>query len=275
MNGGSGSTVSGRAFVEAMTLPVRQAMAVVRWLEGRVPNRPKLEEVTPEKAALTDGDCVAQEILLVALHAHFPQLSLSVEEDTPSAALFGEELPTQRVTIDPIDGTIRYLQRDGPYAILVGLELEGRVEASLVGLPLLGKLIRAVRGEGTEIADWAAPFRALSVSPEGRVLLVSYGLGDEVRARLEASGYKLVTAAGAAIGVAPLLEGTFGALRLTANAEGLSHRMWISALPTLEAGGVVESLDGAFPERYREEVSGVIVGPSPGGVAQIRDALRA
>ncbi len=27
-------------FIERMTLPVRQAMAVVRWLEGRVRNRP-------------------------------------------------------------------------------------------------------------------------------------------------------------------------------------------------------------------------------------------
>jgi fructose-1,6-bisphosphatase/inositol monophosphatase family enzyme len=268
------STIASREFIEAMTLPVWQAMAAVRWLEGRVANRPKLEEITPEKAALTDGDCVSQEILLVALRAHFPDVELSVEENTPSVALFRGNRSGQTVVIDPIDGTLRYVRQDGPYAILVGLEREGRVEASLVGLPVTRTLIRSVRGEGTEIATFDRSFRKAPLASDGRILLVSYGLPDEVRARLEACGYKLVTAAGGAIGVAPLLDGVSGALRLSAQDEGLSHRAWVAALPTLEAGGVVEGLEGAFPDRYCPHVPGVIVGPSRGETARIREALR-
>jgi len=60
-----------RDFVEALTLPLQQTLAAVRWLDGRVRNRPKLEEQTLEKAALTDADCVAQEILLVALRQFY------------------------------------------------------------------------------------------------------------------------------------------------------------------------------------------------------------
>ena len=82
--------VDPRDFVESMTLPVREAAAAVRWLEGRVRNRPKASEITPEKAALTDGDCVSQEILLVALLARYPEVALNVEEDTPTAARFAK-----------------------------------------------------------------------------------------------------------------------------------------------------------------------------------------
>ena len=263
-----------RTFVEAMTLPVRQAMAAVRWLEGRVANRPKLEELTPEKAALTDGDCVSQEILLVALHAHFPWVEIQVEENTPSTALFRESGPSHTVVIDPIDGTLRYLRGDGPYAILVGLECEGRVEAAIVALPQSQVLLRAIRGAGAEISQAGAPFRRAVAAGRGQTLLVSYGLPNEVRTRLEAMGHDLVTAAGGAIGVAPVLEGTAGALRLTTAPEGLSRRAWISALPTLEAGGAVEGIDGDFPEQYTPGVLEVVVGPSKDAVARLREALR-
>jgi hypothetical protein len=265
--------IPGRAFIEAMTLPVRQTMAAVRWLEGRVVNRPKLEEITPEKAALTDGDCVAQEILLVALRAHFPGVELSVEEDTPSTELFQENRSDYTVVIDPIDGTLRYLRRDGVYAVLVGLERDGRVEASLVGLPGSGVLIRAVRGEGAEVAAWDGPFAPARLVPAGRDLFVSNALPDAVRSRLEAQGHKLVVAAGGNIGVAPLLEGSAGGFRLAAQAKGLSRRTWVSALPTQEAGGVVEGIDGAFPERYGPRLAGVIVSSSKEGAARLREAL--
>ena len=52
MSGSHERSIPRRVFVEAMTVPVWQAAAAVRWLEGRVANRPKLEEFTPEKATL-------------------------------------------------------------------------------------------------------------------------------------------------------------------------------------------------------------------------------
>ena len=65
-------------------------MAVVHWLEGRVNNRPKPGEQRPEKAALTDADCVSQEILLVVLAELYPWVGVHVEEDTPSVARFAD-----------------------------------------------------------------------------------------------------------------------------------------------------------------------------------------
>lgn len=265
--------ISPADFVDALTVPVRQAMAAVRWLEGRVRNRPKLDEVRPEKAALTDADCVSQEILLVAVAARFPWVELSVEEDTPQVERFSRNRSESSVVIDPIDGTLRYLLGDGPYAILVGLEREGRVEAALVGLPQADTLVRAVRGGGAEISIRDTPFRTAYAERGGSEVLVSPGLSPDVRERLEGRGHNLVTAAGGAIGVAPLLDGVCGAVRVSAAPEGLSRRAWLSALPTLEAGGTVESPHGEFPERYEPDVPGVIVGANAEEVRQLRTSL--
>ncbi len=102
---------------------------------------------------------------------------------------------------------------------------------------------------------------------------MSPGLEESVRERLRSEGLRLSTAAGGAIGVAPLLEGVCGALRVSAAPEGLSRRAWLSALPTLEAGGAVESLEGEFPELYQPNVPGVIVGPGAAEVERLRASL--
>jgi magnesium chelatase family protein len=55
---------------EVATVAVSDLEEAVRWLEGRVENRPKLDEDSDAKSALTDADCVSQEILLAALRAY-------------------------------------------------------------------------------------------------------------------------------------------------------------------------------------------------------------
>lgn len=270
----SHSPIDPQAFVEALTVPLRQSIAAVRWLEGRVRNRPKPEEMTPEKAALTDGDCVSQEILLVALSDLFPQVALNVEEDTPTVHAFPEREDADLVVIDPIDGTLRYLLGDGHYAVLVGLEQRGRVEAALVAVPQLDVLIRAVRGGGAEISRGGEPFEPVRAEDRGSAVYVSHGLAPEVQRRLDARGLKRIVGAGAAIAVAPLLDDARGGVRVISGPEGLSRRAWVAALATLEAGGCVEALEGPFPERYRPGVPGVLVAPDPDGIAALREIFR-
>ncbi len=260
-------------FVEAMTLPVRQAAAAVRWLEGRVPNVPKPDEPNRAKAALTDGDSVSQEILLTALWQHFPGVVLDAEEDTPVAKSFAANDSADTVRVDPIDGTLRYLQRDGLYAIIVGLERDGEVQASLIAVPQEDLVIRAVRGGGAQISHGSAPFVPARLHREGLRLLVSHGVPEPVEARLAALGLNLTLAAGGAIGVAPLLGGTVAALRVSGQPGGLSRRAWIAALPVQEAGGAVEALAGPLPARYEKGVAGMIVASTPARIEQVRALL--
>jgi hypothetical protein len=248
-------------------------MAAVRWLEGNVHNRPKAGEITPEKAALTDGDCVSQEILLVALNDRFPHVTLDVEEDTPSVGLFAQKPGRDRVVIDPIDGTLRYLLGDGRYAILVGLERDERVEASLIGLPQTDVLIRAVRGDGTEISRSGGPFEPVRAEARGAELYVSHSLDPELARSLDARGYKRVTSAGAGIAVAPLLDDVCAGVRIMDGPAGMSRRIWVASLATTEAGGRVEALAGELPERHEPGIPGLIAAPDADGIAALREVL--
>ena len=265
--------IAARDFVQAMTLPVRQAMAAARWLEGRVANTPKSGQASSAKAALSDADCVSQEILLTALWEHFPGVVLDAEEDTPTAKRFAANDGADVVRVDPIDGSLRYIQRDGLYAIIVGLEQEGEVRAALVAVPQEDVLIRSVRGDGTEISLGGRGFARASLNASGERLLISHGVPEAVEARLRARGLGLALAAGGAIGVSPFLEGTLGALRVSGQADGLSCRAWLAALPVVEAGGAVEALDGPLPDRYRPGVPGMIVAANAARLAEIRVLL--
>jgi len=261
--------IDGREFVQKMTLPVWQAGAAARWLEGRVQNRPKLDEATDEKSALTDADCVSQEVLLAALHAFYPGVCLDAEEDTPTALAFAGNDGDECVVVDPIDGTLRYVSGEGLWAIIVGLERAGAVEACVIGIPQLDVVVRAVRGHGAERSISCGPFQPARCQ-NGRRVLVSHGLGVAGEGALSAAGRESHKAAGGAIGIAPLLDDTFGAIRVSRRPAGLSRRAWVAALPTLEAGGVIAGLSGALPERYEPGVDGVIVAADEAGLEALR-----
>ena len=254
--------IAGRQFAEVMTLPLRQAMAAARWLEGRVHNVGKPDQPTEAKAALTEGDCVSQEVLVTALAEHFPHVALDAEEDTPAVKSFAANDSPYTVRVDPIDGTLRYLRGDGLYAIIVGLEREGLVEAALVAVPQEDVLVRAVRGGGAEVSAAGGRFSPLRLHEGGSRVLVSHGVPDEVTQRLRTGGTHVTLAAGGAIGVAPALAGTRGALRMSAEPTGVSRRGWIAALAVQEAGGVVQALAATLPERYEPGVPGLLVAAS-------------
>ena len=265
--------ISGGQFADRMTLPLRQAMAAVVWLEGHVPNVQKAHEASEAKAALTDGDCVSQEILLTALREHFPEVALEAEEDTPAVKAFAANDSPYTVHVDPIDGTLRYLRRDGPYAIIVGLEHEGRVEASLVAVPQENVVIRAVRAGGAEISVGGEPFVPAGLQGSGTRVLVSHAVSDRTLERMRARGLQPVLAAGGAIGVAPLLEATLGAVRVIEGPDGLSPRAWIASLAVQEVGGVVEVAGGPLPERYRPGESTLLVAATAGAAGALRADL--
>jgi histidinol-phosphatase len=79
-----------------------------------------------------------------------------IEEAYPSHALLGEEFgesdtagsASHRWLIDPIDGTRAFVRGVPLYAVLLALEVEGRVELGVVDFPALGETVWAARGEG-------------------------------------------------------------------------------------------------------------------------------
>ena len=262
-------------FVRALAPALRQAASIARSLEGRVSNRPKADEATDVKAALTIADTASQEALLIPLLEHFPQVKLEAEEDTPSVSRFSDS-GDALVVIDPIDGTLRfYLEAAGPYAVMIGLAIDDRYEASLVALPREQLCFDAIRGRGAQMRGKDAPVKAVKVGePTGNRILVSHNLPSSAVESLGDLGYEVAAAAGGAISVAPLIPGVCAGLRLAReNAEGVSIRGRIGALISAEAGALVTGATGPFPAEIRAPAPALLIATNENILAHLQDAL--
>ena len=226
-------------FVQELAPALRASAAVARSLEGRVANRPKRNEATAVKAALTVADTAAQEAILEPLLAHFPDVQVVAEEDTPSVVLFPERAAAV-VVIDPIDGTLRfYLEGLGPYAVLVGLAIGGVYRASLVALPREELYFEAIAGGGARGSRAADPaWQPLRCAPSGNRVLVSHDLPAPAVESLLDSGFEVTPGSGGAIAVAPLIPGVRAGLRLAPQGT-VSIRGRIGALVAAESGARV------------------------------------
>lgn len=262
-----------RAFIEAMRPAMNQAAAITRALEGTVANRPKQGEASPVKAALTIADTASQEALLVRLLECFPDVALEAEEDTPTVHAFRAE-GDLRVVIDPLDGTFHsYLGGHGPYGIILALVASDRVEASLVALPREGLFFEAVRGGGVLVhrGDGEPVTGGLA---SGRSVFVSHELPEHVRAALVAHRFEPLPGSGAAIGVAPLVAGVCGAIRLANTVGGVSVRGRAALLVARESGALVTDASGApFTESLSADGPVALVANSTATLDLLRDTL--
>jgi fructose-1,6-bisphosphatase/inositol monophosphatase family enzyme len=241
-------------FVELLAPGVRRAAAIARSLEGRVPNQPKRDESTAVKQALTFADTQCQEALLESLYEHFPGVRLAAEEDTPGVASFSSERDETDendalVVIDPIDGTLHsYLEGRGPYAVMIGLVLDGVYRAGLVALPREGLLFGASRGAGAWSLHGDGPPQRVAARADGNRILVSHGMPAAVGEHLERNGYEVTPACGGAVAVAPLVPGVRAGLRYACGDFGVSIRGRIGCRIAIEAGARVLGPDGGdFP----------------------------
>lgn len=79
-----------------------------------------------------------------------------IEKQFPGHGIVGEEFGENQVTnknhcwyIDPIDGTKAFIRGVPLYGVLIGLEIEGRIEVGVVCFPALDEMIYAASGQGT------------------------------------------------------------------------------------------------------------------------------
>lgn len=265
-------------FITAIAPSVTRAAAIVRELEGQVANYPKSGEESDVKAALTVADTVSQETILEAVLEHFPGVCLRAEEETPLVSRFPDRSDAT-VVIDPIDGTLRsYLQRAGPYGVMVGLAIGNKYEAAIVALPHERYEFHAVRGRGAfaSIAgDEVA--RPTVLDPTGRKIFVSYDLPAPIAESLDRSGYELVPACGGAISVAPLVPGIRAGLRVTNNdPPNVSIRGRIGAMIAREAGATLLCENGDdFPSDLETPARVLIVASDPADVEALQEAVAA
>lgn len=78
-----------------------------------------------------------------------------IEACYPGHAITGEEFGTDETTgashrwfIDPIDGTKSFMRGVPLYAVLIGLEIDGRIEVGAAYFPALGEMVAAASSHG-------------------------------------------------------------------------------------------------------------------------------
>lgn len=125
-------------------------------VEQKVNALQELEEVTA-------ADREANDLIVHRLLTEFPDDGILAEESKDTE----RRLAKERVwLIDPMDGTKNFIQRDGDFAVQIGLAVKGEVVAGVVYQPVRDVLYRAALGEGSWIEERDKPAARLRVSNE-------------------------------------------------------------------------------------------------------------
>ena len=123
-------------------------------VEQKVNAQTELEEVTA-------ADREANELIVGRLQKEFPDDGILAEESTDSA----HRLDKDRVwLIDPMDGTKNFINRDGDFAVQIGLAVGGESVLGVVYQPVRDVLYRAARNGGAWIEAGEESAARLSVS---------------------------------------------------------------------------------------------------------------
>jgi 3'(2'), 5'-bisphosphate nucleotidase len=135
-------------------------------VEQKVNAIDEIEEVTA-------ADREANELIVGRLRQEFPDDGILAEESTDTE----HRLDKDRVwLIDPMDGTKNFINRDGDFAVQIGLAVGGESVLGVVYQPTRGTLYRAARNGGAwiEAGEKAAARMSVSnLSKPGEMVLAS------------------------------------------------------------------------------------------------------
>jgi len=213
-------------------------------VEQKVNALQELEEVTA-------ADREANELIVTRLRKEFPDDGILAEESTDN----DERLKKDRVwLIDPMDGTKNFIQRDGDFAVQIGLAVGGETVAGVVFQPTRDLLYRAARGGGAWMEDAHQSITRMNVSsrtqPKDMVLASSRSHRSPRMERVvSAFGFKDETRRGSVGVKMGLIAEQKADLYLHLSP---STKQWDTSAPEIiltEAGGTVTDLFGQ-PLRY-------------------------
>jgi len=97
-----------------------------------------------DKSPVTVADRLAEELIRSRIEKRYPAHAIIGEEEGEKEI----EGATHRWIIDPIDGTKSFMRGVPLYGVLIGLEIEGKVEVGAAYFPALGEMVAAAAGLG-------------------------------------------------------------------------------------------------------------------------------
>jgi 3'(2'), 5'-bisphosphate nucleotidase len=116
-----------------------------------------------EMEEVTAADREANDLIVTRLSAEFPDDGILAEESKDTE----RRLDKERVwLIDPMDGTKNFVQRDGDFAVQIGLSVGGESVVGTVYQPVRDVLYWAEKGVGSWIEDSHNTRRQMTVSTQ-------------------------------------------------------------------------------------------------------------
>lgn len=115
---------------------------------------------------VTRADREANDIICAALQAAFPGDAILAEESAPASAEEAAALVVKpRVWyVDPLDGTREFADRNGEFAVMIGLAEHGRAALGVLVLPVTGEALAGRVGAGAFLEEASGARRPLAVS---------------------------------------------------------------------------------------------------------------
>jgi 3'(2'), 5'-bisphosphate nucleotidase len=112
---------------------------------------------------VTIADKTASRIIVEGLAAQFPGDGILSEEETDTS----ERLERKRLwLIDPMDGTKGFVEKNGDFAVQIGLAKDGEMILGVVFLPFFDQLYYAAKASGAFLVENDGPPQRLQVSDE-------------------------------------------------------------------------------------------------------------
>ncbi len=128
---------------------------------------------------VTRADREANTLICEALAAAFPDDAIVAEESAPATPAETSALVMrERVWfVDPIDGTREFADRNGEFAVMIGLAIKGRAALGVVLMPTLGQALAGIVGGEAFCEDASGARRPLRVTtvqdPREATMMVS------------------------------------------------------------------------------------------------------
>ena len=97
-----------------------------------------------DDSPVTLADKKAEELIRIRIDKYYPDHAIVGEE-------FGQKMSagaSHRWFIDPIDGTKAFMRGVPLYGVLIGLEIDGKVQVGVANFPAMNEMVAAATGEG-------------------------------------------------------------------------------------------------------------------------------
>lgn len=199
---------------------------------------------------VTEADQLASHMIVDGLRREFPE-DLVISEEEPIDHL--GSFPDRVWYVDPLDGTREFIKRNGEFAVMIGLAVEGVAQVGVVFSPVGDELYAGIVDQDAwlEKAGQTIPLRVSRETRPTRLRLVSsrshrHRLVSEIRRRLGISEEYRIGSVGIKVGLLVTRQAD-----IYLEPSGMT-KVWDSCAPEAilrAAGGRMTDLVGT-PLRY-------------------------